>query len=144
VDPVSGLVDEQQPPDRRAFAETVCTVLALERVLGTLPTETVIRAYVVIDDDRIMIAIGGLSDLFLLGPHRDLAEQAVIESHYFTGPALRLRREIERVIAAQLPYRASGEPWFRVIVWMQPEPWWRKCADADPEGVIEVTSGELR
>jgi hypothetical protein len=134
---VTGVTFGEERPALLPRAETICILLELERALGLLPPECVFRLYVVADS-RLVIAVGGLSNRFLLGTHDTQAEQAAIAEEFYTGAALRLWREIHERAYQQLPRTASDAAWFQLVVWLQPEPWWHKAATTHPEGVIVV------
>lgn len=138
---MTGLVDGEHRPDIRPVAEALYTLLELHRLLELIPAHAVLRVYA-IEDERIMVAVAGLADRFILGEHAHLAERKLIEAHHYTAQALRLRREIEEAVRDQLPRQATGAPWFEFTVWLQTHPWAQRSSQ-HPAGVTVLTAGEL-
>lgn len=112
---------EERPPIKAA-AQSLYTVLDLNRALGVIPIDVDVRVYVV-NNDSLMITLGGLDDHFLLGQHTEKATDPQLDPQHYTAPALRLRREIEDTVRAALPRCDHGQPRFAFIVWLQPAVW---------------------
>lgn len=132
----------EQRPDLPFVAERIHLYLGIVRILDQLPDHMVLRIYAV-DDTRLLVAVGGLDDRFLLGHNTGRAEQQNIDARFYTTKALRLWRAIEDVVRFVIPRTASGAPWFHHVVWMQTEPWWRK-SESQPVGVIVTRGGEVQ
>ncbi|MFD8494242.1 hypothetical protein [Amycolatopsis sp. NPDC059657] len=112
---------DRRPPILAA-ADSLYTVLVLDRALGLIPINADVRVYVV-NNDSLMITVGGLDDTFLLGQHTEKAADSQLAPEYYTASALRLRREIEDTVRGDLPRCGNGHPWFSFIVWLQPAVW---------------------
>lgn len=128
-------------PELRTVAETVHQVLTLERSAGLLPEHSELRVFA-INDEHLIVAVGGLDTEFLLADTSALAD-GPIPAHHYHLRALRLWRAVEDIVRTQVPRTSHGHPWFDALVWMQPEPAWGTVAK-HPEGVIVVEGGEIR
>ncbi|MGH3861635.1 hypothetical protein [Actinokineospora sp.] len=132
------------PPDLMAVAREVHAALILEQAFGTVPEYVEFRV-VALDGAKLVVALGGLSNEFLLGPeHRDPVEDVdVITPDEMVTAAQVLYRAVERLVVTVSPHRAPGEPWFPTVIWLQFEHQAASAATAFPAGVVQVVNGSV-
>ncbi|WP_026424686.1 hypothetical protein [Actinokineospora inagensis] len=125
---------------RRALsvAAWVHFVLELERQQGTLPADVTLRV-LVFEDGRLVVAIGGLADEFLVGPGTPVLEaETFVEPRRMTVAAKAVYDAAWHAVHAMSPYDKHNPS----QVWLLPR-MQSVLTDARwPEGVIRVNEGE--
>jgi hypothetical protein len=140
---MTGLVYGEQPPPILPVAHSVLDALLFHRAFGTVPDHVAVRVYIV-EDEGLMVALGGLGNEFILGPRaRELAGHRDVLSEFLTEKALTFRRAVWELIRPLFPVRSDGEPFFGPVVWLQTEPFAQLSATHHDQGVIILNRGEF-
>lgn len=111
------------PPFTASDAHTLHAALVAARTAGELPTGATFHVHVV-DQAKVAVLIGGLSDAFVFGPP-SVVRRVGDDPEEFTVAARRLHHEVIDLVRKHLPRKESGELWHPFRVALPTESHWQ-------------------
>ncbi|SES49119.1 hypothetical protein [Actinokineospora terrae] len=134
------LTHMQQP---FTVAHGIHLVLSLEQLYGTIPQGATLRV-LIFDRSRLVVAIGGLEDEFLVGPGTPtLSEDTALQPRHLTLEAKAVHDAGWHAVHALSPHKPHGGGLVHPTqVWMLPR-MQSVLTDARwPHGVVHLDGGE--